>query len=112
MESAKTVWVRRRPVERFLPDPKAKLRDQVHEVCRFKRFSTRTEKLIGGGFIVSCDSIAPQVYGVIPTNSIPLMFGNICPMKESPIFSRTELLQMARVEFEHQDPDAEQLTFF
>ena len=44
MEPAKAVWVRRRPVERFLPDPKAKLRDQVHEVCRFKRFSTRTEE--------------------------------------------------------------------
>jgi hypothetical protein len=27
----------------FLPNPKAKLRDQFHEVCRFKYFSPRTE---------------------------------------------------------------------
>ena len=28
---------------KLLPNPKAKLRDQFHEVCRFKYFSQRTE---------------------------------------------------------------------
>ena len=27
----------------LIPNPKAKLRDQFHEVCRFKYFSQRTE---------------------------------------------------------------------
>ena len=29
------------PVERLVPNPKAKLRDQFHEVCRFKRMAER-----------------------------------------------------------------------
>jgi hypothetical protein len=30
--------------EKLVPNPKAKLRDQFHEVMRFKHFSERTEK--------------------------------------------------------------------
>ena len=32
-----------RPRGLFRPDPKAKLREQLPEVCRFKQFSLRTE---------------------------------------------------------------------
>lgn len=31
-------------MERFLPNPKLKLKEQLHEVCRFKQFSHRTEQ--------------------------------------------------------------------
>ena len=37
-----------RPPERFLPDPKARLREQFHEVCRFKHLSPRTEETYWG----------------------------------------------------------------
>lgn len=40
MEAAKTTF---RPPEGLLPNPKARLREQVHEVMRFKQFSPRTE---------------------------------------------------------------------
>ena len=33
-----------RPREGFIPNPKLKLREQVHEVMRFKQFSPRTEE--------------------------------------------------------------------
>ena len=32
-----------RPLGKLVPNPKARLRDQFHEVCRFKYFSERTE---------------------------------------------------------------------
>jgi hypothetical protein len=32
-----------RPLGRFIPNPKLKLREQVAEVCRFKHLSVRTE---------------------------------------------------------------------
>jgi len=32
-----------RPVERFIPNPKLKLVEQVSEVMRFKHYSLRTE---------------------------------------------------------------------
>jgi hypothetical protein len=38
----------RRPPERLLPNPKAKLREQFHEVCRFKHLSARTEETYWG----------------------------------------------------------------
>jgi hypothetical protein len=34
----------RRPKEKIVQNPKAKLRDQVHEVMRFHRYSARTEE--------------------------------------------------------------------
>jgi integron integrase len=37
-----------RPPERLIPNPKAKLREQFSEVCRFKRFSSRTEESYWG----------------------------------------------------------------
>jgi integrase len=40
MELAKTT----RPRERLIPNPKLKLREQFHEVMRFKHFSQRTEE--------------------------------------------------------------------
>lgn len=40
IESAKTA----RPLGKLVPNPKAKLRDQFHEVARFKYFSERTEE--------------------------------------------------------------------
>ena len=40
MEPAKTT----RPRERLIPNPKLKLREQFHEVMRFKHFSRRTEE--------------------------------------------------------------------
>ena len=40
MEPTKATF--RRP-EGIVPNPKARLRDQVHEVMRFKQFSPRTE---------------------------------------------------------------------
>lgn len=39
IESGKTA----RRLGTLIPNPKAKLRDQFHEVCRFKYFSPRTE---------------------------------------------------------------------
>jgi integron integrase len=39
IESVKTA----RPLGKLVPNPKARLRDQFHEVCRFKYFSERTE---------------------------------------------------------------------
>lgn len=36
------------PIERLVPNPKARLRDQLHEVCRFKHFSPRTEESYWG----------------------------------------------------------------
>src|ERR1035437_9110287 len=33
----------RAPLEKLLPNPKARLKDQFHEVARFKHFSPRTE---------------------------------------------------------------------
>ena len=33
-----------RPKGSFLPNPKLRLREQVHELCRFKQFSLRTEE--------------------------------------------------------------------
>ena len=33
----------RRPAERFVPNPKARLREQFHEVCRFRHLAVRTE---------------------------------------------------------------------
>ena len=39
MEAAKTTF---RPAEGLIPNPKARLREQVHEVMRFKQFSPRT----------------------------------------------------------------------
>src|ERR1051326_4096742 len=33
-----------RPAERLLPNPKSKLRDQFHEVARYKHLSLRTEQ--------------------------------------------------------------------
>ena len=35
---------RRRERPKLTPNPKARLRDQVHEVCRFLHFSERTEE--------------------------------------------------------------------
>ena len=40
MEAAKTTFG---PPDRLIPNPKARLREQVHEVMRFKHFSPRTE---------------------------------------------------------------------
>ncbi len=36
-----------RPFERLVPNPKARLREQFHEVCRFKRMAERREKAEG-----------------------------------------------------------------
>jgi hypothetical protein len=33
-----------RPKERFIPNPQARLRDQVREVMRFKHYALRTEQ--------------------------------------------------------------------
>lgn len=41
MESGKATF---RPREGLVPNPKARLREQVHEVMRFKQFSPRTEE--------------------------------------------------------------------
>jgi integron integrase len=41
MEPGKTTF---RPRETLVPNPKLRLRDQVHEVMRFKQFSLRTEE--------------------------------------------------------------------
>jgi integron integrase len=38
----------RRVLERFIPNPKARLREQFHEVCRFKHLSPRTEESYWG----------------------------------------------------------------
>ena len=38
----------REPLERLVPNPKARLRDQFHEVCRFRRVATRTEETYWG----------------------------------------------------------------
>ncbi len=38
----------RRPPERLIPNPKAKLREQFREVCRFKHLSPRTEEAYWG----------------------------------------------------------------
>ena len=35
------------PFERLVPNPKARLREQFHEVCRFKRMAERTEEAEG-----------------------------------------------------------------
>ena len=43
MEPKKTA-VPARPVERLVPNPKLRLREQFHEVCRFKRMAERTER--------------------------------------------------------------------
>jgi hypothetical protein len=37
-----------RPAERLIANPKAKLRDQFREVCRFKHLSERTEESYWG----------------------------------------------------------------
>jgi uncharacterized protein len=37
-----------RAVERFLPNPKARLKEQFHEVCRFKHMAGRTEESYWG----------------------------------------------------------------
>jgi integron integrase len=37
-----------RPPDRLIANPKARLRDQFREVCRFKHFSTRTEEAYWG----------------------------------------------------------------
>ena len=37
-----------RPLERLVPNPKARLREQFHEVCRFKRMAERTEEAYWG----------------------------------------------------------------
>jgi hypothetical protein len=34
----------RAPIERLVPNPKAKLREQFHEVARFRQLSLRTEE--------------------------------------------------------------------
>ncbi|NBR87868.1 MAG: integron integrase [Verrucomicrobia bacterium] len=36
------------PFGRLVPNPKARLRDQIHEVCRFKHLSPRTEEAYWG----------------------------------------------------------------
>ena len=36
------------PPDRLIANPKARLRDQFREVCRFKHFSTRTEAAYWG----------------------------------------------------------------
>jgi integron integrase len=36
------------PFERLVPNPKARLREQFHEVCRFKRMAERTEEAYWG----------------------------------------------------------------
>ena len=36
------------PKERVLPNPKLRLREQFHEVCRFKRLAERTEEAYWG----------------------------------------------------------------
>jgi hypothetical protein len=41
MEQGKTTF---RPGQGFVPNPKLRLRQQVHEVARFKQFSLRTEE--------------------------------------------------------------------
>jgi integron integrase len=38
----------RRPRERLIPNPKARLREQFHEVCRFRHLSERTEEAYWG----------------------------------------------------------------
>jgi len=35
---------------KLVPNPKARLRDQFHEVCRFKYCARRTEDSIGNGW--------------------------------------------------------------
>ncbi len=48
MESTKTAGFRRATLGRFLPNPNARLQDQVHEVCRFRRLSGRTQETYWG----------------------------------------------------------------
>jgi len=38
-----------KPLEKFIPNPKLKLREQVGEVMRFKHHSPRTEQAGAGG---------------------------------------------------------------
>ena len=45
MESAIATF---RPREGFVPNPKLPLREQLHEVMRFKQFSLRTESAYWG----------------------------------------------------------------
>jgi hypothetical protein len=47
IESGKTAGYRRVP-ERLMANPKARLRDQFCEVCRFKHLSERTEEAYWG----------------------------------------------------------------
>jgi len=47
IDSTKTAEVRRVP-ERLIANPKARLRDQFREVCRFKHLSQRTEEAYWG----------------------------------------------------------------
>ena len=47
IESAKTASPRW-PRDRLIPNPKARLREQLREVCRFKRMSARTEESYWG----------------------------------------------------------------
>ncbi len=41
---ANPISVANRPRERFIPNPKARLREQFREVARFKHLSLRTEE--------------------------------------------------------------------
>ncbi len=43
-----TVPAKTAPRERMVPNPKARLRDQLHEVCRFRHLSPRTEEAYWG----------------------------------------------------------------
>ena len=43
METEKTAALGR-PLERLVPNPKARLQDQFHEVCRFRHLAERTER--------------------------------------------------------------------
>lgn len=47
MEPGKTA-TEGRLFERLCPNPKARRREQFHEVCRFKRMAERTEEAYGG----------------------------------------------------------------
>ena len=60
MDPGKTAGFRR-PPERLLPNPKAKLRDQLQAVCRFKRMSERTEEAYWGWAKLGAPARAPIV---------------------------------------------------
>jgi hypothetical protein len=57
--SAKAARASVAPREAIVPNPKAKLRDRVHEVARFKHLSPRTEQSYWDWMRRRCPAVSP-----------------------------------------------------